>query len=170
MRAKATPVLYLDLDGTVRKGYDELGKFVNSADDVELFDEVPALLNADKKRGYRIVGVSNQGGVALGHLSYENMQAAMLRTQQLSNYAFDKIVACVHHPDAKDPEMARCWCRKPRAGLVIEGALSLSEIYPNEYYPPHLALFVGDRPEDASCADNANIQFIPAAEWRKEEP
>jgi hypothetical protein len=30
---KPTPVLYLDLDGTVRKGYDELGKFVNSAAD-----------------------------------------------------------------------------------------------------------------------------------------
>jgi hypothetical protein len=38
---KAVPVLYLDLDGTVRKGKDELGRFVNGPDDVELFPEVP---------------------------------------------------------------------------------------------------------------------------------
>jgi hypothetical protein len=28
-------VLYLDLDGTVRKGSDELGRFVNGPEDVE---------------------------------------------------------------------------------------------------------------------------------------
>jgi D-glycero-D-manno-heptose 1,7-bisphosphate phosphatase len=42
--SKPTPVLYLDLDGTVRKGYDELGRFVNTKEDVEVFPEVPAIL------------------------------------------------------------------------------------------------------------------------------
>jgi hypothetical protein len=35
-----------------------------------------------------------------------------------------------------------------------------------EIYPPHLALFVGDRPEDEGCAEAANVRFMDAAEWR----
>lgn len=36
-------VLYIDLDGTVRKGFGELGKFVNFASDVEIFPKVREL-------------------------------------------------------------------------------------------------------------------------------
>lgn len=167
MKDKATKVLYLDLDGTVRKGYDELGKFVNNAEDVEIFEGVPALIQKYRDDGYRIVGITNQGGVSLGHLSFEDMEKAIMRTQELCWAGFDKIMACIHHPEAKNPEFAVCWCRKPRIGSIIEAAIAMGEMY-NEYYPPHLALFVGDRPEDKECAENANIKFMDAKEWRKQ--
>lgn len=35
-----------------------------------------------------------------------------------------------------------------------------------EYYPPHMALMVGDRPEDEECARIASVQFMAAAAWR----
>ena len=165
--SKAIPVLYLDLDGTVRKGFDELGRFVNKVEDVEVFDGVPELLKSYKDKGYRIVGITNQGGVALGHLTFEELEANITETQRQCNRLFDKIMSCIHFPDVKDPEMARCWCRKPRVGLVIEAAIRLGEQYPDEYYPPHLALFVGDRPEDEECAKAANIDFMKAEDWRK---
>ena len=164
-QSQATPVLYLDLDGTVRKGKDELGRFVNKATDVEVFAEVPAILREYKNKGWRIAAISNQGGVALGILSAEDCMAAMIATQAQCGNAFDKICFCTHHPDAPDPEYAVCWCRKPRIGLVIEAATSMAQKF-NEYYPPHLALFVGDRPEDKECAANAGIKFIDAAGWR----
>lgn len=164
---KTVPVLYLDLDGTVRKGKDELGRFVNGPDDVELFPEVPDLLATYKDLGWRITGCSNQGGIALGHMTMKLCLASMAKTQKLSGNAFDKILWCSHHPDATDPEMAVCWCRKPKAGLVIEGALSLKEMHANEIYPPHLGLFVGDRPEDEGCANNAGLRFMPADAWRQ---
>lgn len=163
-----TPVLYLDLDGTVRKGYDELGKFVNTAADVEVFEEVPALLRIYKDKGYRIVGITNQGGVSLGHVKFDDMAAGITETQRQCNGLFDKILACIHHPEAAEPELAICWCRKPRIGLVVEGAIGLGELHEDEYYPPHLALFVGDRPEDQGCADAANIKFKWAKDWRNE--
>lgn len=34
---KSYRVLYLDLDGTVRHGFDELGRFVNKPEDVTVF-------------------------------------------------------------------------------------------------------------------------------------
>src|SRR4051812_44860108 len=105
---KTVPVLYLDLDGTVRHGFDELGRFVNTPDDVEIFEGVPELLNKYKELGWRIVGISNQGGIALGHMTMEMCARAMLRTQRMSGRAFDKIVWCSHHPQAESPEMAVC--------------------------------------------------------------
>ena len=72
---------------------------------------------------------------------------------------------CIHHADAKDPEFAVCWCRKPHAGLIIEAAIDLGQHY-DEYSPPHMALFVGDREEDRGCAEAANIRFMDAKDWR----
>jgi D-glycero-D-manno-heptose 1,7-bisphosphate phosphatase len=160
------PVLYLDLDDTVRMGKDTLGKFVNGPEDVQVFPEVPDLLEAYKDLGWRIIGCSNQGGIALGHMTMEVCAAAMVETQKQCNHMFDRIVWCSHHPTAEDPEMARCWCRKPRPGMIIEAALSLAEAH-HEIYPPHLGLFVGDRPEDEACAENAGLDFLIANAWRR---
>lgn len=164
---KAVPVLFLDLDGTVRKGLDELGRFVNGPEDVEIFEGVPKLLKRYRDRGWRIVGVTNQGGVALGHLSLDKLNAAVVETDRQCDGLFDRIVACVHHPDAADPEMAVCWCRKPRIGMLVFAGLHLAEQH-GEFYPPHMMLMVGDRPEDEECARNAGIAFKSAAEWRAE--
>lgn len=163
--SQATPVLYLDLDDTVRKGKATLGRFVNKGTDVEVFPEVPAILAEYKRNGWRVVAISNQGGVALGLLTAQECAEAMLETQRQCKGAFDKILFCTHHPDAADPEYAVCWCRKPRIGLILEACHALSAQF-NEYYPPHLALFVGDRPEDSECAANAGIKFMDAVEWR----
>ncbi|HXQ37440.1 MAG TPA: hypothetical protein VN843_25745 [Anaerolineales bacterium] len=160
------PVLYCDIDGTIRWGKDELGHFVNSVEDVRIFDGVPELLKGYKELGWRVVGVSNQGGIALDLITSDENLQMMMRTHILCGEAFDRLLWCSHHPNAVDPEMAVCWCRKPKAGLVIEAALSLNEQH-DELYPPHLGLFVGDRPEDEGCAENAGLLFMPAAEWRE---
>lgn len=161
------PVLYLDLDGTVRQGKDDaLGRFVNGPEDVVVFPEAVALMRRWKQdcQG-RIVGVSNQGGVALGIVTAASVQAAMMETQRQTGNLFDKIQWCVHHPNADDPEMARCWCRKPSPGGLVEAALAMAQHY-GEIYPPHLGLFVGDRPEDEECARLAGLPFIWAEDWR----
>jgi D-glycero-D-manno-heptose 1,7-bisphosphate phosphatase len=163
---KLVPVLYCDIDGTIRWGKDELGSFVNNHEDVRLFDGVADLLWVYKKLGWRIVGISNQGGIALGHISMRDCIKAMAETQKQTRNAFDKIAFCSHHPDAENPEMAVCWCRKPRPGLVIETSLRLVDQHHGEIYPPHLGLFVGDRPEDEQCAYTANLRFMDAAAWR----
>lgn len=162
---KMTPVLYLDLDGTVRMGYDEMGKFVNGPEDVHVFPEVPQLLVQYKRLGWRIVGISNQGGIALGHMTMVTCAKAMVETQNQCHGLFDKIAWCMHHPKASIPEMAVCWCRKPRIGLIVEAANDLS-MKTGEIYPPHLALFVGDMASDEQTADNAGIQFLHAKVWR----
>lgn len=161
-----TPLLVLDLDGTVRQGKDDaLGRFVNGPEDVIVFPEAVVLMRRWKNRGGRIIAVSNQGGVALGHLTLQKCADAMMETQKQCNGMFDKISFCMHHPDAKDREMARCWCRKPSPGLLIETALELAKTH-HEFYPPYIGLFVGDRPEDEECAKLAGFPFMWAKDWR----
>lgn len=163
---KAVPVLYLDIDGTVRQGKDDpLGRFVNGPEDVVVFPEAVEMMRRWKAGGGRIIGVSNQGGIALGILTERRVAAAMATTHDQAEHLFDKIAWCHHHPDASHPEMARCWCRKPSPGLLIETSLDLAHHY-GEYYPPYMALFVGDRDEDKECARLAGIDFMWATEWR----
>ena len=165
----AVPVLYLDLDGTVRQGKDDaLGRFVNGPEDVTVFPEAVERMAAWKDGGGRIIGVSNQGGVALGLVKYQQVAEAMIETQRQCDGLFDKIAFCVHHPNAKNLEMARCWCRKPAPGLLIEAALDLAGRF-NEYYPPYMAVMVGDRLEDRVCAERAGIDFVWAADWRSSD-
>ncbi len=162
---RRVPLLCLDLDSTVRKGKTELGRFVHGPADVEVFPQATEMMRRWKAKGGRIIAVSNQGGVALGIVAQSDVAAAMMETYRQAEKLFDKVAWCQHHPDASDPEMARCWCRKPAPGLIIETACELSRQY-GEIYPPHLGLMVGDRPEDQECARIAGLDFQWAADWR----
>lgn len=164
MPGKRVPVLYCDIDGTIRHGKTELGRFVNTKDDVRVFDEVPDLLWGYKNLGWRIIGVSNQGGIALGHMTMQDCFGAMGETQRQCRAAFDKIVFCAHSPYDNPP----CPCRKPGIALVTDSRKWLFTEY-GDSYPWDMALFVGDRPEDEATAANAGILFLDAAKWRKGE-
>lgn len=161
-----TALLVLDIDGTVRKGKEELGHIVHKPEEVEVFPEAVKLMQDWKARGGRIISASNQGGIALGLLTLEDVMANMQETQRQCLGLFDKMAFCVHNPQAKTPLLARCWCRKPAPGMVIEAALDLGSIT-GECYPPHMALFVGDRPEDKECAKLLSMDFMDAKDWRK---
>jgi len=172
VQPKPTPILFLDLDGTVRLGMAELGRFVNDPTDVEIFPGVIELLQQYKGRGWRICGVSNQGGIALHHVSIGQVSRAMAETNRLCANLFDRMIWCEHHPEAQRDtqaetlEASRCWCRKPAAGMLFACIHSLSEQYTNEFYRPYACLMVGDLPEDQQCAINANIPFQWAVDWR----
>lgn len=163
---KPIPVLWLDLDGTVRCNRHDPDGFVNSADDVGVYPEVPDLLIEYRRRGWRIAGISNQGGIALGLVAEREVMAAILRTQELVGHAFDKIGWCPHHPNARDPLEANCWCRKPRIGMIASLAYDLHQDNPTERYPPSLGLLVGDMESDAAAAHGAGLPFMWAEEWR----
>jgi D-glycero-D-manno-heptose 1,7-bisphosphate phosphatase len=153
------PVLWTDIDGTIRWGKDELGRFVNTAADVRVFDGVADLLTEYKALGWRIIGVSNQGGIGLGHMTMDDCFAAMGETQRQCNMAFDKIVFCAHSP------YDDCPCRKPKIEMILHTKQWLFQQY-GEIYPNHLGLFTGDRPEDETCAAYAGIPFLSAERWR----
>lgn len=151
------PVLFLDMDSTVRHGYDELGRFVNGPEDVVVFpDAVEMMLHWHRNEG-RIVTISNQKGIGLGYGTAVDIQAAMMETNRQCGNVIDIMEWCPH----KDP----CLCRKPQIGMLVRGVHRLEAKY-GETYPLRLMQMVGDRPEDEECARNAGIDFMWAHEWR----
>lgn len=165
-RPPSIPLLVVDLDGTVRQGPDDpLGRFVNGPEDVRVFPEAVVMMRRWKNGGGRIVGVSNQGGIAIGYTTTDRVTAAMTETYKQCEGMFDKICWCSHHPNALDLDEQRCWCRKPLPGMFFDAVSDLTQHY-GERYLPGLALFVGDRPEDEECAKLINIDFQWAKDWR----
>src|SRR5258706_4430859 len=116
--ARRVPVLFLDLDDTVRWGRDTLGRWVNTPDDVRIFPEGPDLLRRYRAAGWRIAAVSNQGGVALGHVTEAAVMETARETQRQCGGGFDAIAMCAHHPAPADPPAAVCLVREPESGLT----------------------------------------------------
>lgn len=153
-----TPVLFLDMDSTVRHGYDELGRFVNGPEDVEVFYEAKIMMHTWRHMGGRIVTVSNQKGIGLGIVTADKINDAMWETYRQCEGNIDVMVWCPHSGD--------CWCRKPAIGLLCNGLHELEKQFPSESYPLAMMKMVGDRPEDRDCAEAANINFQWANQWR----
>lgn len=161
------PVLFLDLDDTVRKGKDHLGRFVNTPEDVVIFPEARKMMGRWRETGGRIIGVSNQGGIALGNVRHSDITDVMQETVRQTGNLFDDLIWCPHHPNSEVEGLARCWCRKPGIGMLVIMLEKLRDTYPLELYPLGQMLMVGDRPEDEDCARNAGIRFQWAEDWRE---
>lgn len=171
-----TPLLVVDIDGTVRQGKTEMGKWCNTPADVMVMPEAVTMMVRWKRAGGRVMGASNQGGIALGFLPADLVAETMDETiRQVNKIAldehgfgggvFDRFRWCPHHQDAEDPMQAACWCRKPSPGMVIEEAYSLGQEH-HEIYPPSMGLFVGDLPPDQNCARILRMPFQWADFWR----
>jgi len=169
-KAKDVPCLFLDCDGTVRKGYDELGKFVNKPEDVEIFSEVPALLKRYKQLGYRIFFISNQGGIEMRMVSRDEVAANLNRTRDLLSTDGDPVIDQIYYcPHYLRQGRYHCFCRKPQIGMLVGASSFLRKIH-NEFVSFDHSIVVGDRDEDRQLAVNANLAFMEAKEWRAIDP
>lgn len=158
-------LLMLDLDGTVRM--QELMRYPEKPEQVAIFPGVPELLMHYARSGWAIMGISNQGGIAKGDVSSQSVHQCIMKTHELCGEAFDGFIWCPHHPDAKSPDMAQCFCRKPKYGMFVQAQVLIQQVT-GAIFPLHLMKFVGDQPEDEEAAKAAGINFIEAATWRAE--
>jgi len=100
------PAVFFDRDGTLCKDNGYLSRY----EDLKIFpevDTVPIL----KERGFKLIGVSNQSGIARG-LIRENF-VREVNTIFIERYGFDDFYYCPHHP------AEHCPCRKPEPGMVL---------------------------------------------------
>ena len=154
---KVSPALCLDLDGTVRKS--KSGKFINGPDDINLFSGVEQRIWDYRNKGFLIFGITNQGGVAYGLKSPADYMTEIEATLALfDKNPFHIIKSCYHHPGGKvEPYNHRSLLRKPNIGML---ALCEAEAWEMGYIIAwDDSIFVGDRPEDQQCAENAGIAF-----------
>lgn len=108
---------FLDRDGTINvdTGY------VGNPDDVRLLPGVIEAIRKMNERGYLVIVISNQSGVARGYFGIEAVEKVNTRINEIlvEHHAhIDAFYYCPHLADATVQEFAiDCDCRKPKLGL-----------------------------------------------------
>jgi D,D-heptose 1,7-bisphosphate phosphatase len=123
-----TEAIFLDRDNTLIANDGDLG----DASEVSLLDGVGEGLRELREAGYRLVVVTNQGGVARGAFTEEDVDAVHQRIAELVDHSagmpnvIDRFYYCPYHPDAEIEEYRRDhpW-RKPNPGMMLQAARDL---------------------------------------------
>ena len=156
------PALVLDLDGTVRKS--KSGGFINDPSDQEpMYEDVGRVLQAYRREGYYIAGLTNQGGVAHGHLTEDDVHEGLRKTASMIA-GFDYILAVpFSNGDGAtvEPYNRRSLLRKPEMGglAVIEHEAKASSGVIINWEE---SVMVGDRDTDRQCAKKAGVAYHDA--------
>ena len=146
-KAKA---LFLDLDGTVRttKG----GKpCPNHPSEQEVMPGRKEVIDRYRKEGYKILAVTNQGGIGLGYMSEKDCVECLKDLDKKLGGVFDKMYYAKAPPHKKD------MMTKPNPGMLMQGAEDFDIDLKN-------SIMVGDRPPDQGAAKNAGVPF----KWAKD--
>lgn len=141
--------IFLDRDGVLN---EEIGNYVCSIEEFTILPGVAGALKAFTEKGYRLIIITNQGGLAkkLYTLSELDRMHEYLRSEmERSGVYFDEIYYCPHHPDYN----GKCLCRKP-GSVMVEKALARFDIDPARSY------FIGDRDRDVQAAEAAGVKGI----------
>jgi D-glycero-D-manno-heptose 1,7-bisphosphate phosphatase len=125
--------VFLDRDGVINAlVYHQEHGIIDSPFTAEQFGLLPRAGEAVRKlreMGYRTVLVSNQPGIAKGHLTaavFERIREKM--ESELARYdaRLDAQYYCFHHPEAVIQDMRVCCpCRKPEPGMLLKAAAEM---------------------------------------------
>ena len=150
-RLKADRLLLLDRDGTLNKS---LGTGPpNHPTEISLLPGVATRLHEFASLGWRIVIITNQGGVAFGYLTEAEAFATHQAVLDALPVEVDASYLCPHHPSGTIPRYAKhCPNRKPAPGAILAAL---------EHFGAHAqdCLFVGDRDTDRQAATTAGVPF-----------
>jgi len=131
----------------------------------KLLPRVPEAIRLLNDVGLKTAIVSNQPGIAKGHLKPEMLKTferRMLSEIHSEGGHIDRIYYCLHHPNAKEPDLRQtCRCRKPEIGLLEQAAadlhVSLQECY-----------MIGDGIPDLLAGARAGCRTIFIGRWKCE--
>ena len=125
--------VFLDRDGTINKlvYYPDHG-FVDSPfvpSQMKLIPGAAKALSILRKKGFLLVLISNQPGVAKGNMTKKTFTAIDRKFDSLlaaGGAAVDAKYYCPHHPHAKLRAFRKkCKCRKPAPGLILRASREL---------------------------------------------
>ena len=140
----ASPAVFLDRDGTV---IEETG-YLHEPGKVKLLPGAAQAIKQLNERGFLVVTVSNQSGIARGLYTVADYAAVQRRLAELleaqgggGGAHLDGAYFCPHHPRFTGP----CECRKPGLKLFRDAAAALDIDLKRSWW-------VGDRLSDVQPA------------------
>lgn len=144
------PAVFLDRDNTLIDNDGDLG----DPELVKLLPGVAESLARLRDAGFRLVVVSNQGGVARGLFTEADVEAVNGRIAELVGDMIDRFYWCPYHPQGSVERYRRehPW-RKPQPGMLLAAAADLDLDLPRSW-------LIGDQPRDVEAGRAAGCSTV----------
>ena len=139
--------LFLDRDGVINKEKNYLYKI----EDFEFIDGVFETCKYFQNKGYLIVVITNQAGIARGKYTEEDFDILtnwMIKEFAIENIKISKVYHCPHHPDFS----GECECRKPKPKMIFNAQKELDIDLTK-------SILVGDKNSDIETGLNAGVEM-----------
>jgi D-glycero-D-manno-heptose 1,7-bisphosphate phosphatase len=146
--------LFIDRDGVIN--VDKVHVF--RKEDFEFNDGIFDLCRSYEDKGYNIIVVTNQAGIAKGLYSeadFQRLTSWMVKQFDIQGIKISKVYHCPHHPDFTGP----CECRKPNPGMLLQAVrdfdLDISQ-----------CILIGDKESDLQAGRKAGIPEANLKLWQ----
>jgi D-glycero-D-manno-heptose 1,7-bisphosphate phosphatase len=147
------PAVFLDRDGVI----NDQTAFVNTPDDFHLLPGAAAAIRRLNEAGIPVIVVTNQGGIALGYLTEDDLAAIHERMAELlaaEGARIDKVYFCPYYPKGTTPKYAKdSPDRKPGIGMLERACDELGIDLAKSY-------LVGDATTDILAGNRAGCTTI----------
>ncbi|MAF80661.1 D,D-heptose 1,7-bisphosphate phosphatase [bacterium] len=152
---KTSRAIFLDRDGTINVDDDS----ISNIDNWVFCDKAPEALKMLQDAGYKLIVITNQGGIDAGKYTLEDMQrvhAHMHAELAKSGVKLDAVAYC--------PHIDECECRKPKAGMLDQVRDLIADVDMSQSW------MIGDKEADVGFGKKAKVQtaLIPSRYWDKE--
>ena len=145
--------IYLDRDGTLVHPRH----YPRRPEDLRLYAGLPRELRALQRKGFALVVITNQSGIARGLITEEEldrMHAGLCRQLHSHGVALDAFYHCPHHPEGSiDALSIACECRKPRPGMLLRAAEEMNIDLARSW-------FAGDILDDVEAGNRAGCTTV----------
>lgn len=125
---KENKAIFLDRDGVINKEVN----YLSNPESFEFIEGSIEALKILKKKGFLLIIITNQAGIARGFFTIEILNAIhnkMINILKKNNVILDDIYYCPHHPEITGP----CDCRKPKPGMILRAQSKFNINLSNSY-------------------------------------
>ncbi|AGH80420.1 D,D-heptose 1,7-bisphosphate phosphatase [Psychromonas sp. CNPT3] len=147
----AKRAIFLDRDGVINVDHG----YISKVDDFEFIEGVIDALQGFKEKGYLLVLITNQSGIARGYFTEDQFQTLtewMDWSLADRGVDLDGIYYCPHHSEHGLGEYkVECDCRKPKPGMLLEAIKELN-------IDVTASILVGDKISDIQAGIAAGIE------------
>ena len=135
---------FLDRDGTINEKAPE-GEYVTFWDQFAFLPGAVDAIGLLRQRGWRVVVVTNQRGVALGRMSQADVDDIHRHMREAAQ--LDAVYVCPHERDS-------CDCRKPGTGMFLQAQADFPDIRFEE------CVVIGDAESDMEAGRRLGCRTI----------
>lgn len=146
--------IIVDYDGTLRECINGNGKYPVETNQIEMKPNRKPILQSYLDKGYLLLGISNQSGIAKGLLSED-------KAHELFKFTNSQLGLDIEYrfcPHQSNP--IACYCRKPMSGVGVEFILK-------HKLDRKQCIMVGDLTTDKTFASRCGFQYVDQADFFK---